>query len=291
MASTAPSSGARSTPWEPRWCPATGPPCCRTPPGSSRECSRSSLRPGIIDQPRDLHLHGRRDRNALRAGPRGAGPGGRRGAHPRRRIRELARRALDGAREGGRAGPRLQAPPDLLHRHDRKPHAPPHPDGRRTHRVLRRRRARRPLEGMARDHDRGGGAGRRPPAAGLRPGLGAYDGRGPQRRSPVPGDRAGGRHGGAGDRRLARRFHLDVEARSLHGDPGLADAHLDRERVFRAGPADPPGPRGRGQTRRRREDHRAGREDRQPQRARRLPVPLRRAPRGRHRRSTSTGRP
>ena len=35
--------------------------------------------------------------------------------------------------------------------------------------------------------------------------------------------------------------------------------HLDRERVLRAGPADPRGPRGRGPARRRREDHRARR--------------------------------
>ena len=40
----------------------------------------------------------------------------------------------------------------------------------------------------------------------------------------------------AGDRGLARRRDLDVEAAALHGHPGGAPEHLDRERVLRARP-------------------------------------------------------
>ena len=197
MASTAPSSGARSTLSEPRWCRAIGPPCWRMPAGSfPRMLEADRRRPSPRSTSRCTFSRTTRpERDSPGRSPSGRGRASRCASSSTDSEARSASLA-GGAREGGRSGSHLQAPPGLLHRHDRKPHAPPDPDDRRAHRVLRRRRARRPLEGDgARPMIEVEGPGRRPAAAGLRPGLGAYDGRGPQRRSPVPGDRAGGRHG------------------------------------------------------------------------------------------------
>jgi cardiolipin synthase len=58
---------------------------------------------------------------------------------------------------------------------------------------------------------------------------------------PVPRDTARRRRPRADRGRVARRFDLHVEAAPLHGDTGGALLDLDRERVLRAGEADPRG--------------------------------------------------
>ena len=295
-ASTAPSSGARSTPSAPRWCRATRPPCWRT---------ATSIFPAMLEAIGAARDHRSTSRctssTTTRSDARSPGlsPSGR-GRASRCASSSTdsgsPRRALEGQLEKAGAQVRVYKPLRIYSIDT---------IGNRTHRRIltvdgrigfcggvgiddRWKGTREP--GMARDDDRGGGARRRPAPAVFAQDWVHTTG------EVLNGDRQFPAIAPAGDMlaqviAASRADSISMSKLVLYmAIQAARKTHLDRERLLRAGPPDPPGPRGRGQTRRRRARHRAGRAHRQPQRPRGLALPLRRAPGRRRRRSTSTGR-
>ena len=191
----------------------------------------------------------------------------------------------------------LQAPAHLLARQGGQSHAPADLHDRRPNRVLRRGGDRRPLErqrpesrGVARDDGEGRGSGRRAAPARLLRGLGPHDrarcctGAASSRRSSPRATSSRRRsRARAPTRARWRSSSTTWRSRRRAGD-------LDRERLLRAGPPDPAGPRPGGRAWRRRPRHRAGEVHRQPERPQRVALPLRRASGRRAFRSTNTCR-